>query len=62
MMVFVTLTAGLVIWIAAWAFGIKAFDAFMFTAFITLIAAGVRIAMPYIKQALEAAPARPGER
>lgn len=62
MIVLVTFTIGLVIWIVAWAFGIKAFDAFMFTGFITLIAAGTRIAMPFIKQALEAAPARPGER
>lgn len=62
MIVFVTLTVGLVLWVVAWAFGIKAFDAFMFTAFITLIAAGIRIAQPYVRQALEAAPSRPGER
>lgn len=62
MIILVTLTVGLVIWIAAWSFGIKSFDAFMFTGFITLIAAGVRIARPFVKQALEAAPSRPGER
>ena len=62
MMVFVTLTVGLVIWIVAWSFGIKAFDAFLFTAFITLLAAGARIAQPFVKQALDAAPAPPGER
>lgn len=61
-MVFVTLTVGLVIWIVAWSFGIKAFDAFLFTALITFIAAGVRIARPFVKQALEGAPASPGER
>lgn len=62
MIVFVTLTVGLVIWIVAWAFGIKAFDAFMFTGFITLLAAGVKIAQPFLRQALEGAPAPPGER
>lgn len=62
MIVLVTFTVGLVIWIVAWAFGIKAFDAFMFAAFITFIAAGVRIAQPFVKQALEGAPAPPGER
>ncbi len=61
MMVFVTLTTGLVIWITAWSFGIKAFDAFMFTAFITFIAAGARIARPFVRQALEGAPAPPGQ-
>jgi hypothetical protein len=44
MIVLVTFTAGLVFWIVAWACGIKAFDAFLFTSFITLIAAGVQIA------------------
>lgn len=44
MIVYVTFTAGLVFWIVAWASGVKALDAFMFTAFITLIAAGVQIA------------------
>jgi len=44
MIVFVTLTVGLVIWLVAWAFGIKALDAFLFTSFITVVAAGVQIA------------------
>ncbi len=44
MSVFVTLTVGLVVWLVAWSFGIKAIDAFFFTAFITMVAAGVRIA------------------
>ena len=46
MMVFLTLTVGLVCWIVAWAFGIKALDAFLFTFLITLVAAGVQIARP----------------
>ena len=62
MIVFVTLTVGLVLWIVAWSFGIKAFDAFMFTGFITLLAGGARIAQPFIKQALQGAPSPPGER
>ncbi len=62
MIVLVTLTFGLVVWITAWAFGIKAFDAFMFTAVITVVAAGVRIAMPYVEDVLRRPPPRPGER
>lgn len=46
MRVFVTLTVGLVLWIVAWSFGVKALDAFLFTSIITVIAAGVQIARP----------------
>ena len=46
MMVLVTLTVGLVLWIVAWAFGVKALDAFIFTSLITVMAAGVQIARP----------------
>jgi len=59
MIVLVTLTVGLVLWIVAWAFGIKAFDAFLFTSFITVVAAGWRIARPVGRQAPRAVP---GER
>jgi len=59
MIVLVTLTVGLVLWIVAWAFGIKAFDAFLFTSLITVMAAGWRIARPPGKRALTPAP---GER
>lgn len=61
MIVLVTLTFGLVAWITAWAFGIKAFDAFLFTALVTFAAAGVRIALPFVQQTLRGAPATPGE-
>jgi hypothetical protein len=61
MMVLVTLTFGLVVWIVAWAFGIKAFDAFLFTGFVALAAAAVRIAMPFVKQILTGKTAAPGE-
>ena len=46
MIVFVTLTVGLVLWIVAWAFGVKALDAFIFTSLITVMAAGVQMARP----------------
>jgi hypothetical protein len=59
--VLVTLTFGLVIWIVAWSFGIKSFDAFLFTSIITLLAAGARIALPYAQRRLKGTPA-PGER
>lgn len=62
MIVLVTLTVGLVIWVTAWAFGIKAFDAFLFTVIIALLAAAVQMAMPYVRQILTGEPARPGER
>ncbi len=42
---------------AAWAFGIKAFDAFLFTALLTFTAAGVRIALPYVDKILKGLPA-----
>jgi hypothetical protein len=62
MMVLVTLTVGLVIWLTAWAFEIKAFDAFLFTSIITVLAAGARIALPYFQRFIGGAPVPPGER
>jgi hypothetical protein len=59
MIVLVTLTVGLVVWLVAWAFGIKAFDAFLFTALIAFVAAAVQIAMPFVKQILTGKPATP---
>jgi hypothetical protein len=59
--VLVTLTTGLVIWVVAWALGIKSFDAFLFTSFITVLAAGARIAKPYKDRVLKAPPPLPGE-
>jgi hypothetical protein len=56
--VLVALTVGLVFWIAAWSFGIKAFDAFMVTALLVVLAAAARAISPFVKQLLgrEAAP------
>jgi hypothetical protein len=50
--VLVTLTVALVIWIVAWAFGIKSFDAFMFATFLVVVAAAARLWMPFINQLL----------
>jgi hypothetical protein len=55
--VLLALTVGLVFWITAWAFGIKAFDAFLVTAALTVGAATVRIAAPFVKQFMGREPA-----
>ena len=52
MMVLVALTVGLVWWIAAWAFGIKAFDAFLVTMFLVVSAAAYTLMKPFIDQML----------
>jgi hypothetical protein len=56
--VVVALTVGLVWWIAAWAFGIKAFDAFLLTAFLVVSAAAYMLVKPFLDQMLgrETAP------
>ncbi len=48
LIVFVTLTIGLVWWIAAWAFGIKAFDAFLLTTLMVVSAAGYVMVKPFL--------------
>jgi hypothetical protein len=53
MMVLVTFTVGLVIWIVGWAIGVKPFDAFMITILLTLIAATARIMMPFVNKFLK---------
>ena len=52
MIVYVTLVVGLVWWIAAWAFGIKAFDAFLLTAAMVVGAAAYTIVKPFLNQSL----------
>ena len=52
MTVYVTLMIGLVWWIAAWAFGIKAFDAFLLTVALVVGAAAYVIAKPFLDKAL----------
>jgi hypothetical protein len=61
MAVLITLTIGLVWWISAWAFGIKAFDAFLLTAFLVVCAAGYEIAKPHLNQLLGREVAEPEE-
>jgi hypothetical protein len=39
-------TAGLVLWIVLWSIGAKAFDAFIVTALILLVAATVKLVLP----------------
>jgi uncharacterized integral membrane protein len=53
MSVLVALTVGLVFWIVAWSLGVKAFDAFMVTALLTLLAATARMVMPTIQKILK---------
>jgi uncharacterized membrane protein len=52
LIVYVTLVVGLVWWIAAWAFGIKAFDAFLLTAAMVVGAAAYTIVKPFLNQSL----------
>jgi hypothetical protein len=56
--VYVTLVIGLVWWIAAWAFGIKAFDAFLVTAAMVVGAAAYVMVKPFLDRMLgrESAP------
>jgi hypothetical protein len=50
--VYITLVVGLVWWITAWAFGIKAFDAFLLTAAMVVGAATYVIVKPFIDRML----------
>lgn len=52
MVVFVTLVVGLVWWICAWAFGIKAFDAFLLTVALVVGAAAYTMVRPFLDQLL----------
>jgi len=60
--VLVALTVGLVFWITAWAFGIKAFDAFLVTVLLVVTAAAVRMISPFMKQLLRREPPTPADR
>jgi Na+/pantothenate symporter len=52
MAILVALVVGLVWWITAWAFGVKAFDAFMLTAALVVGAAAFEITKPFINRML----------
>ena len=61
MIVLVAFTVGMVFWIVAWALGMKGFDAFLVTAFLTFVAAGIRLAQPSIQRLLKGPPGSPGQ-
>ena len=52
MIVLVTLTVGLIFWISAWSFDIKAFDAFLVTVFLVVNAAAYTMMKPFIDKML----------
>jgi hypothetical protein len=57
----VALTVGLVWWISAWAFGVKAFDAFLVTAALVVGAAAFQMVKPFLDQLLGREVAEPEE-
>ena len=61
MTVLIALTVGLVWWLAAWAFGIKAFDAFLLTAALVVGAAAFEITKPFLDRMLGREVAEPDE-
>jgi hypothetical protein len=61
MAVLVALAIGLVWWISAWAFGIKAVDAFLLTAGLVVGAAAYQLAKPHLDQLLGREVAEPEE-
>ena len=62
MAVLVALTVGLVWWISAWAFGIKAFDAFMLTVALVVGAAAFQMVKPFLDQMMGREVPEPEER
>jgi len=44
----VATTFGLIIWLVLWAIGAKAFDAFMITVLIAVVAVTLRMLAPYL--------------
>ena len=61
MAVLVALLVGLVWWITAWSFGIKAFDAFMLTVALVVGAAAFQMMKPFVDQLLGREVAEPEE-
>ena len=49
----VAFTVGLLFWIVAWSLGVKAFDAFLVTMLLTLLAATARIMSPFIQRIMK---------
>ena len=46
--VLLTLIAGLVVWVVLWAIGAKSFDAFLITLVMLVVAAAMRLLVPYL--------------
>jgi hypothetical protein len=46
--VLLTLIAGLVVWVVLWAMGARAFDAMLITVVMLVVAAAVRLVVPYL--------------
>jgi uncharacterized membrane protein len=61
MAVLVALLVGLVWWICAWAFGVKAFDAFLLTAALVVGAVVFTMVKPFLDQLLGREVAEPEE-
>ena len=61
MIVLVTLTVGLVAWLVAWAFGMKAFDAALLIGIVVFGSVAVQLAMPTVRQLIDGKPAAPGD-
>jgi hypothetical protein len=59
--VLVTFTVGLVIWVVGWSFSFKAFDVFLLTVAMTVVAAAVQITIPYLNQWLGRDRVDPGD-
>ena len=62
MAVLVALMVGLVWWITAWAFGVKAFDAFLLTVALVVGTAAFQMMKPFLNQVLGREVAEPEER
>jgi hypothetical protein len=62
MAVLVALMVGLVFWITAWAFNVKAFDAFLVTVLLVVSAQAVSMLTPFVRRLLGREPEPPVER
>jgi hypothetical protein len=60
MIVFLATIVGLVLWLVLWSINVKAFDAFMLTVLIIVIAAAVQSMIPFLPGNREDRPGRRG--
>ena len=60
--VLVALAVGLVFWIVAWTYGIKAFDAFLVTIFLVVCAQAGHMVSPFVRKLLGREPEPAAER